>query len=392
MPEIFISYRRNDSLGYAGRLADDLRKLFGDEHIFRDYESLGVGVPFKQEILDAIGSSSVVLVLIGSTWLETDPNTGEPRLNNANDFVRLEVEHALQCDITVIPILVGGAKMPKSVMFPKKMQDLANSNAHDFFEKHWDDDALLLAKKLEQITGLDIIKEGMMQSSRTSMIKPLVNIIPDFLNLIIKPKIFLRKRCHGSNKDILGAFTFFNLIILISQFYMYYAWPSPSETFWTSISSGVLLGFLLTLLLSIPMWFAWWLVGARDHYLRTTVVLLYQMSVSIIIATIGASIIVMTAAYSHADEIDQVYQILKNPDISNKSFIINEMLVATLTGTPETIAIIIGLSVISIVPIWLLLSWAAYREILQRPLWAVWLAFPIFISILSLPSLISIML
>ena len=392
MSEIFISYRRNDSLGYAGRIADDLRTLFGQEHIFRDYESLGVGVPFKQEILDVIGSSSVVLVLIGSTWLETDPDTGNTRLDNISDFVRLEVEHALQCGITVIPILVGGAKMPESAIFPKKMQRLADFNAHELIEKHWDDDVLFLAKKLEQITGLDIIGKGKTQPSQISIIKPIADAIPDFLNLVIKPKMFLRKHGHGRKKDILGAFAFFSLIILIAQIYQYHAWLSDVETFWISISSGIFLWLLVTLLLSIPMWFAWWLVGARNHYLRTIVVLLYQMSISIIMATIGASIIMMSIVYRHADKVEQAYQILKNSNISDKSSLIFAALATSWDGTLEKIALIIGLGVIAIAPIWLFLSWAAYREILQRPLWAVWLAFPLFVLILNLPALILTML
>jgi len=140
MSEIFISYRRSDSSAYAGRVADSLRNCFGEEYIFRDYETLGIGVQFKQEIQKFILSSSIVLVVIGPDWIGVDPKTGKQRLDSTEDFVRLEVEYALEHGITLIPLLVGGAKMPEPDLLPEKMRKLNEFNAQLLTETHWDAD------------------------------------------------------------------------------------------------------------------------------------------------------------------------------------------------------------------------------------------------------------
>jgi hypothetical protein len=109
MSGIFISYRRADEPGYAGRIADRLRTEFG-ESTFIDVESLEPGTDFVERIEQAVGAVDVLVAVIGRDWAPTDPS-GRPRLDDPNDFVRLEIGSALRRDIRVIPVLVRGAAL-----------------------------------------------------------------------------------------------------------------------------------------------------------------------------------------------------------------------------------------------------------------------------------------
>ena len=108
----FLSYRRDDSPGHAGRLADHLLSRFGAGSVFLDVESIEAGADFTAEIADAIARSDAVLIVIGPSWLDAREASGARRLNDPDDFVRTEVRAALDADVRLIPVLVGGASMP----------------------------------------------------------------------------------------------------------------------------------------------------------------------------------------------------------------------------------------------------------------------------------------
>src|SRR5688572_229939 len=123
---IFISYRREDSGGYAGRLFDRLSVQYGAAQVFRDIDDLGPGVDFVQEIEDSIGTAAVLIAIIGRDWPATD-ESGSRRLDQEEDFVRLEVGGALRKGIRVIPVLVGGAMIPADL--PDDLARLRRLNA-----------------------------------------------------------------------------------------------------------------------------------------------------------------------------------------------------------------------------------------------------------------------
>src|SRR5690606_32934164 len=111
----FISYRRADSQTITGRIYDRLADKFGAENVFKDVDSIGYGKDFRGAIRESINTCDVVLVIIGKTWLTLTDERGKRRIDNQNDFVRLEVENALQRDaILTIPVLVEGAAMPSA--------------------------------------------------------------------------------------------------------------------------------------------------------------------------------------------------------------------------------------------------------------------------------------
>jgi hypothetical protein len=107
---IFISYRRDDSEGEAGRLFDDLVKHFGEASVFIDVAGIEVGRDFRKAIDESVASCGVLLAVIGRSWPEAKNETGQWRLDDPSDFVRLETASALKRDIPVIPVLVHGAK------------------------------------------------------------------------------------------------------------------------------------------------------------------------------------------------------------------------------------------------------------------------------------------
>lgn len=146
---IFISYRRRDSSGYAGRVADRLVKEFGDQQCFRDVEDIESGTDFVQAIENAVGSCEVLIVVIGPDWLHIKDAAGKRRLDDPRDFVRLEIETALQRDVRVIPVLVGGADMPTPEELPPSINRLAYRQATEISDTRWDYDVGRVVATLE---------------------------------------------------------------------------------------------------------------------------------------------------------------------------------------------------------------------------------------------------
>jgi len=129
MSRIFISYRRDDSAGYAGRLYDRFTQHFGPEQIFMDIDTIEPGLDFVEVIEEAVGSCDVLIALIGRQWLTITDDTGQRRLDNPEDFVRLEIKTALERNIRVIPALIRGASMPRSRDLPNDLKKLSRRNA-----------------------------------------------------------------------------------------------------------------------------------------------------------------------------------------------------------------------------------------------------------------------
>ena len=112
--KIFINYRRDDSIGMAGRLHDRLAQTFGRDKLFMDVDHIPAGVDFVAHLNSQVAACDVVLVVIGPNWLGAKDESGERRLDNPDDFVAIEIAAALARDIRVIPVLVDGARMPKA--------------------------------------------------------------------------------------------------------------------------------------------------------------------------------------------------------------------------------------------------------------------------------------
>ncbi len=130
MPKIFISYRRADSRKDAGRLYDRLVSEFSKDHVFKDVDSIPMGKDFRGVLKRAVADCDVLLAIIGKQWLTIADEHGNRRLDNPNDFVRIEIESALQMDdCLVVPLLVDNAAAPPSAELPPDLRQLAFNNA-----------------------------------------------------------------------------------------------------------------------------------------------------------------------------------------------------------------------------------------------------------------------
>jgi tetratricopeptide (TPR) repeat protein len=150
---IFISYRRADTSGYAGRLQDDLAERFGDDLIFRDVVKIQPGKDYVDVIDGALESCSAMLVVIGREWLDYRDEEGRRRLDDPTDVLRLEVAAALRRDTVVIPVLVEKATMPAADDLPEPMRDLARRQAIELSDINWDHDVARLVAAISASTG-----------------------------------------------------------------------------------------------------------------------------------------------------------------------------------------------------------------------------------------------
>jgi CheY-like chemotaxis protein len=125
MPKIFLSYRRDDSRHITDRIADRLTDHFGRESVFRDVDSIPAGADFRRVIEDAVRRCHVLVAVIGPRWLGITDRQGTRRLDDASDFVRLEIEAAVRRGTPVIPVLVDGATMPSAEDLPPSLQELS---------------------------------------------------------------------------------------------------------------------------------------------------------------------------------------------------------------------------------------------------------------------------
>lgn len=153
MNSIFVSYRREDAEGQAGRLYNDLVREFGAESVFMDVAAIQFGRDFRKAIDQSLSSCGAFLSVIGKTWLTAKDASGQRRLDDPADFVRLETAAALQRDIPVIPVLVQGASNPKADQLPGDLKELAYRNAIELTHPRWDSDVQLLIKALRPYTS-----------------------------------------------------------------------------------------------------------------------------------------------------------------------------------------------------------------------------------------------
>ena len=150
---IFISYRRDDSQGSAGRLRDKLVQHFPPEHVFMDVDTVEPGIDFVTSIEKAVGDCDVLLAVIGKRWLSSVDSQGRPRLESPEDYVGLEIAAALARDIRVVPVLVDGAEMPRSEDMPRTIASLARRNAVSLRHDRFDDDSARLIEVLKRALG-----------------------------------------------------------------------------------------------------------------------------------------------------------------------------------------------------------------------------------------------
>jgi TIR domain len=153
---VFISYRRQDTRAACDHLHASLAQRFGGKRVFRDLLTIKPGEDYPAIIDGAIKNTSVFIALIGRHWL-TLKSKGRRRLDYKDDPVRLEIESALRSRVTVIPVLVDGAKMPGRKDLPASLVDLADRNA---YELPWHQGMTKLQRRILQVEQERTIREA----------------------------------------------------------------------------------------------------------------------------------------------------------------------------------------------------------------------------------------
>lgn len=153
MPDIFISYRRDDSSGYAGRLFDQISAHFGADHVFMDVAAIHPGSDFGEVIEKRIANCDALIALIGKNWLTIKDEQGHVRLGKSGDFVSTEIAAALKRNVEVIPVLVGGARMPLEAEMPELLQPLCRRQALEIGDVNFTRDVGDLVEALKSPGG-----------------------------------------------------------------------------------------------------------------------------------------------------------------------------------------------------------------------------------------------
>ena len=150
--KIFISYRRDDSAGYAGRLFDHLAAHFGTRNVFIDIDTIDAGEDFRKVVHNAVGTCDVVLVLVGKQWVRVTDDQGRRRLDDPRDWVRVEIASALaNPKVRVIPVLLRDASMPSPEELPDDLKELAWRNAIELSDQRFRFDANQLIGVIERM-------------------------------------------------------------------------------------------------------------------------------------------------------------------------------------------------------------------------------------------------
>jgi hypothetical protein len=150
-PRIFISYRRDDAAGEAGRLSDLLGQRFGQARVFLDIETIQPGADFVVTLEDSLKETGVMLVVIGRRWVA---DGSRRRLDDPGDFVRLELETALARGTPIVPVLVQGATMPETADLPASLAAFAKRQAVRVDHDEFRDDANRLCDHVARILGV----------------------------------------------------------------------------------------------------------------------------------------------------------------------------------------------------------------------------------------------
>ena len=143
---IFINYRRDDTGGVAGRLADSLNSYFGSGRVFRDVDGIETGANFEEVLRRTAHDADAMIVLIGRNWSTAADAKGVARLHDPTDWVAREISAALESKIPIYPVLVESAVMPRPEELPDALRPLVRYNAMSISDQRWQIDATRLAK------------------------------------------------------------------------------------------------------------------------------------------------------------------------------------------------------------------------------------------------------
>lgn len=373
MADIFLSYRRQDSSSATGRLADRLEAVFGAAAVFRDHDSIGAGDDFAAAIRRAIEASTVLLVVIGPQWLAATLGDGRRRLDDPQDWVRLEIEAALDAGIGVVPVLVEGATMPAEAQLPASLAALARCQAIELSETRWRYDTDRLTGALQgrfAIEALPTAAAG--DDADASRPSAAARLALDVLELATHPTRLIARRQTGRAVDHWRAFLFLlgclfvaNLMLLVGTGLHPGGGGFAATLAW--FASGELFGLLIGVLLAIPLTLGWRLAGVRAEYRRVSLVGAYVYGGAWVGFAAGALVFGIGLQIVDSGLADRAIALLSGR-AAGASAIPGERVAevaALLQGAmhgPAIALFVVGNVVWLIAAIWLIVAWDAFRQ------------------------------
>jgi hypothetical protein len=370
MPEIFLSYRRADAAGTAGRLFDRLSQHFGAEQVFRDIDSIEAGDNFEQSIRDALRTATAVLVVIGPRWLDLRRDDGKRRIDDPLDYVRREIELALSSDSIVIPVLVESAVLPAAELLPASLRELTKRNAVELSFHRWGNDVEDFMRRLEVrgIPALEPPGSGKIATQTAAthghvVASALAGFITNLFSLLYQPRRFLSRCTQGRAVDLTGAFVFFTVAVLLAIAILISVY-TPGQSVISFGLAVLAVGLLATVALSALLWVSWRLVGATRHYSRLLVVLLHQVAVLHLIAFVTMWIVLFGLDLRSRNVAREMMDEAMKPGSSASAALeaIRYRLVPLVDASEVRIALGLAGLVLLVGVVWIVRSWGAYRD------------------------------
>ena len=281
MADIFLSYRRQDSQSATGRLADRLEAHFGAARVFRDHDSIVAGEDFADAIRRSVEAATVLLVIVGPRWLNAADAAGRRRLDDPNDFVRLEIELALAADVAVVPVLVEDATMPSQHELPPSLVEFSRCQAVELSDTRWHYDSDQLVAALQSRFAIESDAASLATEGDSGNDKA-ARLATDLLDLAVHPRRLIARRQTGRASDHVRAFAFLAAAIAAGNIALVvgldvrvargtsFALGAVSFASWLIV--GELVGLIVAGLLAVVLALAWRLVGGGVAYRRVGVV------------------------------------------------------------------------------------------------------------------------
>lgn len=388
MSNIFISYRRDDSRDAAQKIAARIAERFGHKVVFLDVDAIEAGADFSQTITDGIRAASIMFVIIGPDWLGACPRDKGPRIEDPDDFVRREIETALNWDVPIVPVLVGGASMPSAKVLPVSIRNLSMHQAHALHDSRWDQDCDTLARILTQAYDVDPLPEATTVSYLRERLRVFRRYPRRLARLVLRPKRFIATKALGRDHDSVDAFVFLSVSTALAVWLALLEWPGKS---WLLYVSGVSVGALGTLLLSLPLYLAWRTAGASRDYGRVLTVLSYQCSVAHFgVGLIGLLFFGGINFFDKGDRIllERISHAVASGGLSGLRH--DRLPDLFMTAGFQAVSPLLVASAAVIVA-WLIASWGAYRRALGLSRLRSLIAFSAMVLFVGAPILLSVL-
>jgi len=365
MVEVFLSYRRADAAGSAGRLFGSLSPCFAAGGIFRDVDSIEAGEDFDDVIRDALRTAAVVLVVIGPRWLELRADDGTRRIDDPRDYVRREIELALASDTVVVPVLVEHAAMPAAGSLPPAIRELAQRHAVDLSDRRWADDVQGLVTQLER-RGIVVPKpdQHARPPAHRVVASALAEFFPSLLSLLHRPRRFLRRRAADRPPDLTRAGVFFTVTVLLGVALLRSGY-TPRQSIVSFALTVLVAGLVATVALSAPLWLAWRLAGATRHYSKLLVMLLHQAAVLHLAMMLIAWVLVVALDLRSMNVIGETIGEAMTPGTSiGTAFATIRRRLEPLARSGELrLGLVLAALVLALAAGWTAWSWGAYRDV-----------------------------